>query len=870
MQSDSSEIDPEIFEGLAKITSLKLSNDDSKRRITELRTKLKTLWTDLCARWNVTEHDLLRFDSLGTVDQINDMFFQAEIVLGHPVNVSKLRSALKELHETKWNMDYIIRHYELDREKLERAMTTSLRENRIFTSRQHNEVFFVNLSREDDRMKWKDFLQLNSVKTLEYLIGKNRVVGLNKGSDLHWNYFLSPYWLSHFDKLIQSHEPGTALLDREYGMPTLQKMELGRLVDLYNSAQCLFLKIQSKCFLELAKRYRQHIHINDMTLADLVEHGRLDIFHKGLNRLFMTRVYREEFLKRAFSYITEERTLWSTEDFHPAYARRFPEFRTMLHEKTKWYWCNEVLRPMWRKVSNMMEKDMAGFDAEKLKLRNQKILLLLFDYIKNSQNPKGWLPLVEWQRQNILVAWQRQDNENEREWVSRYSVQKIAGCKNRSYVLTTSGQVRMFTSIEPSKTIWMQKTFWTPAGTEYTDVSPGEKHVLLLTNSGDVYVIYHDVSPARPPFRIPGIPEIQGEIQQISTGSYHSLILTESGEVYSFGSGLFGQLGHGDIGHLLLPKLVEAMRGKKVVQVSAGRLHSLVLTESGEVYSFGDGFQGQLGHGDNKRQTLPKLIEAMRGKKVVQVSAGTYHSLVLTESGEVYSFGDGLQGQLGHGDTDNQTLPKLIEAMQDKEVAQISAGFLHSLLLTENHEVYSFGHGESGNLGHGDAKCQTLPKLIEAMQDKNVKQICAYEHSLLLTETGFSARERAGYRVQLYGYGPDPALNFNVFLFGMQRGTVAEPLSISFFIALLDISDNITDVLRPRSFERPLLRIELAPDDSDGIPPPVAVRPSFEQSGPSAASATQEALNLETLLSQRYLRYTDCRSFAHPRARLRF
>ena len=96
--------------------------------------------------------------------------------------------------------------------------------------------------------------------------------------------------------------------------------------------------------------------------------------------------------------------------------------------------------------------------------------------------------------------------------------------------------------------------------------------------------------------------------------------------------------GHGDDA-VALPKVVEAMRGKRVVQVSAGDYHSLVLTESGEVYSFGYGYYGQLGHGDKEKQTLPTLIEAMRGKRVVQVSAGCCSSVMMLESGEVLECG---------------------------------------------------------------------------------------------------------------------------------------------------------------------------------------------------------------------------------------
>jgi alpha-tubulin suppressor-like RCC1 family protein len=226
-------------------------------------------------------------------------------------------------------------------------------------------------------------------------------------------------------------------------------------------------------------------------------------------------------------------------------------------------------------------------------------------------------------------------------------------------------------------------------------------------------------------------------VVQVSAGANHSLVLTESGAVFSFGHGAWGQLGHGNRERQNLPKLIEAMRGKRVVQISAGWRHNLVLTESGEVYSFGWGYYGRLGHGDTEKQTLPKLMEALQGKRVVQVSAGCMHSLVLTASGEVYSFGAGYYCRLGHGDEENQTLPKLIEALRGKKVVQVSACSSQSLVLTESGEVYSFGHGSYGKLGHGDTEQQSLPKLIEALKDKRVVQVSAgYRTSVMILESG--------------------------------------------------------------------------------------------------------------------------------------
>ena len=117
--------------------------------------------------------------------------------------------------------------------------------------------------------------------------------------------------------------------------------------------------------------------------------------------------------------------------------------------------------------------------------------------------------------------------------------------------------------------------------------------------------------------------------------------------------------------------------------MSAGDDHSLVLLEGGAVLSFGYGGRGQLGHGGQEIQLTPKPIAALRGKKVLQVSAGQGHSLVLLEGGTAMSFGDGHVGglhrsALGH----QQWTPRLVESNRPSVCAvEVAAGCAHSALL---------------------------------------------------------------------------------------------------------------------------------------------------------------------------------------------
>ena len=200
----------------------------------------------------------------------------------------------------------------------------------------------------------------------------------------------------------------------------------------------------------------------------------------------------------------------------------------------------------------------------------------------------------------------------------------------------------------------------------------------------------------------------------MSAGDDHSLAFTADGAVWSWGRGGEGQLGHGDEQIQLLPKKVEAFADERVVAVSAGGDQSLALTADGGVWSWGWGAFGRLGHGDQQSQLLPKKVEAFDGQRVLAVSAGEYHSLTLTADGAVWSWGSGGEGQLGHGDRQSQPLPKKIVAFTGHRVVAVSAGEYHSLTLTTDGAVFTWGEGEDACLGHGDdLSDQLLPKKIE-------------------------------------------------------------------------------------------------------------------------------------------------------------
>jgi len=152
---------------------------------------------------------------------------------------------------------------------------------------------------------------------------------------------------------------------------------------------------------------------------------------------------------------------------------------------------------------------------------------------------------------------------------------------------------------------------------------------------------------------------------RVAAGWQHSVFIDGEGRLSSCGNAdhVPGLLGHGEgVTGLNTPTGLPQSLGERAVSMSAGKYHSLALAADGCAWSWGDGLFGRLGHGDGQNQLLPKKVEAFAGQRVVAVSASRSHNFALTADGAVWSWGGEDFGKLGHGeDLSNQLLPKKIE-----------------------------------------------------------------------------------------------------------------------------------------------------------------------------------------------------------------
>ncbi|GAM20383.1 hypothetical protein SAMD00019534_035580 [Acytostelium subglobosum LB1] len=233
------------------------------------------------------------------------------------------------------------------------------------------------------------------------------------------------------------------------------------------------------------------------------------------------------------------------------------------------------------------------------------------------------------------------------------------------------------------------------------------------------------------------LPNFQtSDICSISCGSYYSAMLTENGDVYMWGRGSVKNppvptLGNGTLDDQMTPQKVEIL--SEVVVISIGFYHSAALKSNGELLTWGVGEDGQLGHGDTLNQPVPKVVQAMSSHWVTQVCCGEKHTICLTKNGKVFTWGTSEYGQLGLGDTQKNSTPMMVTSLDKYQIIQIACGATHNAVLTNQREVIIFGNGAA----MGSATIISVPTMIPSLKSLNIERLsCGHYSTAALTECG--------------------------------------------------------------------------------------------------------------------------------------
>lgn len=256
----------------------------------------------------------------------------------------------------------------------------------------------------------------------------------------------------------------------------------------------------------------------------------------------------------------------------------------------------------------------------------------------------------------------------------------------------------------------------------------------------------------------------------------------KDGKLYAWGRNNFGQVGLGYTSKLVdgkihpnVPYLINNAPAN-IASISFNQNHSLALTKTGDVYSWGEDRYDQLGRGDNGRSDCSRTADCRLdiGKidginNAVMLATGFKHNLVLDKEGNVWAFGNNTNGQLGNGTTENSSRPIKVDFSQATnagKIVQIVASADSSLALDDKGQVWAWGSNQYGTLGQGNlcdtrAGCQDVnsaPLLVKVIPDSDnnaservIQLATGRDHVLALTNQqrvygwGLNASSQVGY-----------------------------------------------------------------------------------------------------------------------------
>lgn len=275
-------------------------------------------------------------------------------------------------------------------------------------------------------------------------------------------------------------------------------------------------------------------------------------------------------------------------------------------------------------------------------------------------------------------------------------------------------------------------------------IACGEYQTCALTLSGELYTWGESCQSVGPlgdgenkswwlPRRVVG--PLEGIcISSVACGEWHTVVVSSAGQLFTYGDGTFGVLGHGNLHSSSQPKEVESLKGLRVKSAVCGPWHTAAIVEilvdhckgntsGGKLFTWGDGDKGRLGHADKGKKLLPTCVAALVDHDFIQVSCGRMLTVALTATGTVCTMGSAVHGQLGNPQAEDKSITIVEGKLKEEFVKEISSGSYHVAVLTSKGKVYTWGMGANGRLGLGDVDDRNSPALVEALRDRHVCSI---------------------------------------------------------------------------------------------------------------------------------------------------
>ncbi len=297
------------------------------------------------------------------------------------------------------------------------------------------------------------------------------------------------------------------------------------------------------------------------------------------------------------------------------------------------------------------------------------------------------------------------------------------------------------------------------SGKVVTRIVAGGAHTMALTSEGKIYGWGYNGAGQlgdgttinrSTPVAVDMRRELLGKfVTSISAGLFHTVALTSDGNVYAWGYNIYGQLGDGTTTSRTRPVAVDttgALFGKFVIAIAAAESHTAALTRDGLIYAWGRNNEGELGDGTTISRTTPVAVDmsgVLSGKIVTAIAVGDEHTVALTSEGKIYTWGRNTYGQLGDGTVFNRTRPVAVDTsgvLSGKIVTAIAAGGDHTVASVSAGDVFAWGNNSYGQLGNGTITNNSMPVAVflgGVLAGKTVTMIAAGGvHTMAITSEG--------------------------------------------------------------------------------------------------------------------------------------
>ncbi|HRZ80308.1 MAG TPA: hypothetical protein P5044_09890, partial [bacterium] len=223
-------------------------------------------------------------------------------------------------------------------------------------------------------------------------------------------------------------------------------------------------------------------------------------------------------------------------------------------------------------------------------------------------------------------------------------------------------------------------------------------------------------------------------LSSISSGDYHTCAIDMANTVYCWGNNSSGQLGNNSTVESYTPVAVDltgVLKDKTIKSISVGGAHTCVIDSDGLIYCWGNNKYGQLGNGETADSSVPVEVDmtgVLKGKVIKSIKSGRVHTCVLDSDGFVYCWGNNSKEQLGDNTAMDSAVPVKVYtsiALKGKKIVLLSAGGNHTCAVDDKSLVYCWGENSLGQLGIGYETAHYAPAPVDMSGVLKGKKITA-------------------------------------------------------------------------------------------------------------------------------------------------